>query len=202
MPAHALVFDIGNVLLRWDAEIPYRRLIPDDAARRHFLTEILPPEWNLEQDRGRPWAEAEALQIARFPDYADLIRAYRRHWHEMVPDVLPDNLAALEAALANSIPCYAITNFAADTFAEARGRFPFLSRFAGVVVSGEEKLLKPDPAIYNLFLARYGLQAKECLFMDDSAKNVAAAAALGFATIHVVPGIDLRACIREHGLAV
>ncbi len=199
MPATTLVFDIGNVLLHWDAEIPYRRLIPDEAERRHFFTHILPPEWNLEQDRGRPWAEAEAEQIAKFPAYAELIRAFRRHWHETVPGAIEANVAVLDAALAAGIPCHAITNFAADTFREAQERFPFLTRFAGIVVSAEERLLKPDPEIYRRFLGRYNLAAPECLFMDDSARNVAAAAALGFATIHVTPGLDLMDAVKGHG---
>lgn len=202
MPAKTLVFDIGNVLLRWDSEIPYRRLIPDDAARRHFLTEILPPEWNVEQDRGRSWAEGEALQIARFPDHAALIRAFRQNWHEMVPGPIVENVAVLDDALARGIPCYAITNFAADTFVEASARFPFLKRFAGTIVSAEVGLLKPDPAIYRLFLDRHGLTASECLFMDDSAKNVAGAAALGFETIHVTPGLNLREAVKRHGFAL
>ncbi|MCZ8184609.1 MAG: HAD family phosphatase [Beijerinckiaceae bacterium] len=194
-----LVFDIGNVLIRWDSEIPYRRLIPDPEERRRFFTEILPPEWNLEQDRGRPWPVAEAERIALHPDKADLIRAFRHHWHEMVPGPIEANVAVLENALGRGIPCYAITNFAADTFAEARARFPFLDRFAGTIVSAELGVLKPDPAIYTAFLDRHGLEARACLFMDDSAKNVAGAAALGFATIHVTGTTDLANEIRHHG---
>lgn len=197
-----LVFDIGNVLIRWDAEIPYRRLIPDAEARRAFLTEVLPPEWNLEQDRGRAWADAEAERIALFPDKAELIRAFRANWHEMVPDHIAENVGVLERARAGGVPCYAITNFASDTFAEAQRRFGFLNGFEGVVVSAAERLLKPDPAIYELFLARYGRKAGECLFMDDSARNVATAKALGFATIHVTPETDLRREVAAYGFPV
>jgi 2-haloacid dehalogenase len=202
MQASILVFDIGNVLIRWDSEIPYRRLIPDPVERRRFLTEILPPEWNIEQDRGRPWPVAEAERIALFPDHADLIRAFRRHWHEMVPESIASNVAVLETALDKSIPCYAITNFAVDTFEEAKARFPFLARFAGTVVSAEIGLLKPDPAIYHAFLNRYGLAASECLFMDDSVRNVEAASSLGFSTIHVTPECDLPAAIKAAGLSL
>jgi 2-haloacid dehalogenase len=200
--ANTLVFDIGKVLIRWDAEIPYRRLIPDDDARAAFFRDVLPPEWNLEQDRGRTWAEAEAEKIAAFPKYADLIRAYRKHWHETVPGDIPDNVAVLERALAAGIPCYAITNFAADTFREAQARFPFLTRFAGIVVSAEERLIKPDPAIFEVFLTRYGMRAGDCLFMDDSAANIATAQSLGFATIHVTDGMDLARAVRGFGFAI
>lgn len=197
-----LVFDIGAVLLDWNPAYLYAKIVPDAAERAFILAEVVPPAWNVEQDRGRPWADAEAEQIARFPHYADVIRAFRARWHEMIPDVIPANVAVLEAALAADIPCYAITNFAADTFQESQVRFPFLSRFQGAVVSGTEGIIKPDPAIFELFLARYGLKAGDCLFMDDSAKNIAAANALGFATVHVTPQTDLSAEVRRYGFAV
>ena len=197
-----LVFDIGNVLIAWDSEIPYRRLIPDEKTRRHFMDVILPPEWNLEQDRGRPWSEAEAAQITLYPDHADLIRAYRAHWHEMVPGEISQNMDALRAVRMKGLPNFAITNFAGDTFKEAQVRFPELAGFDGVVVSAGERLLKPDPAIYEVFLKRYGKSAEQCLFMDDSAKNIAAAKALGFSTIHVTPETKLLAEIRRFGFAV
>ncbi|MFN3481601.1 HAD-IA family hydrolase [Rhabdaerophilum calidifontis] len=197
-----LVFDVGNVLIHWDPDLLYRRLIPDPAARAAFFRDILPPDWNREQDRGRPWAEAEAERIALFPEKAELIRAFRAEWHDMVPHALDRNVRLLETAREKGIPCYAITNFAADTFAETQERFPFLTAFDGIVVSAAEQLLKPDPAIFTLFLDRYGRRAEECLFMDDSAANVAAAAALGFATILVMPETDLAAEVRAYGFRV
>lgn len=197
-----LVFDIGQVLLHYDPHLAFRPLIPDDAARHHFLTEILPPEWNLEQDRGRDWREAEALQIEKHPDYAELIRAFRANWHRMVPHALEPNVAVLDDALAANIPTYAITNFASDTLAQATDMYPFLARFHGRVVSAEERLIKPDPAIFRVFLDRYGKRAEECLFMDDSAKNVEAASRLGFSVIHVLPETRLRQEVRRFGFAL
>lgn len=197
-----LVFDIGAVLIDWNPDYLYANLVPDPVKRQHLLTEVLPPQWNAEQDRGRPWAEAEAERIALFPQHTDLIRAFRARWHEMIPGAIPANVGVLEAALAAGIPSYAITNFAADTFAEAQARFPFLTRFEGIVISGVEKIIKPDAAIFELFLTRYALRAQDCLFMDDSAKNIATANALGFATIHVTPETDLMAEVRAHGFAL
>lgn len=197
-----LVFDIGNVLLHWDPDILFAKLIPDSEARTAFFRDILPPEWNIEQDRGREWAEAEAERIALFPDQAPLIRAFRARWHEMIPHAIADNVAVLEAAQAGGIPCYAITNFAADTFAEAQARFPFLTRFDGAVVSAAERLIKPDPAIFEVFLSRYDQRPEACLFMDDSAKNIATARDMGFATIHVTPETDLRREVAAHGLTI
>lgn len=197
-----LVFDIGNVLIRWDPDLLYRRLIPESSTRAAFFRDILPPEWNLEQDRGRSWAEAEAERIALFPEHAELIRAYRAHWHEMVPHALEANVAVLERARAAGIPCFAITNFASDTLAEARARFPFLTGFEGIVVSAEERLVKPDAAIFTRFLERYGHAAPDCLFMDDSRPNIETADRLGFATIHVTPDTDLAAGVRGHGFMI
>ncbi|MCU0819687.1 MAG: HAD family phosphatase [Beijerinckiaceae bacterium] len=197
-----LVFDIGQVLLRYDPHLAFLDLLPEREARLHFLTHILPPEWNLEQDRGRDWREAEAMQIALHPDHADLIRAFRANWHKMVPEAIAPNVAVLEDALAAGIPTYAITNFAADTFMEACGMYPFLTRFHGRVVSAEEKLIKPDPAIYRVFLERFGKRAEDCLFMDDSRANVESAKALGFSVIHVTPETDLRAEVRGYGFAI
>ena len=197
-----LVFDIGNVLLHWDPDILFAKLIPDAMERAAFFRDILPPEWNIEQDRGRGWAEAEAERIALFPDQAPLIRAFRARWHEMIPRAINANVAVLEDAQAGGIPCYAITNFASDTFAEAQARFPFLSRFDGAVVSAQERLIKPDPAIFEVFLNRYDQRPEACLFMDDSAKNIAAARAMGFATIHVTPQTDLRREVAVHGFEI
>lgn len=201
MPRH-LVFDIGNVLIRWDQEIPFRPLIPDDEVRAAFFRDILPPEWNLEQDRGRAWREAEDERIALFPHHTDLIRAYRARWHEMVPHAIEENVAVLRGAQRVGIRCFAITNFAADTFTESQERFPFLKTFEGVIVSAHERLIKPDPAIFRLFASRHAVAPAECLFIDDSAKNVAAAAALGFATVHVTPETNLRREVAAHGFAV
>jgi 2-haloacid dehalogenase len=198
-----VVFDIGNVLIRWEPDELYSRLIPDAAKRSAFFAETGLFDWNLEQDRGRPWREAEEALIALHPHRADLIRAFRARWHEMIPGEIAANVAVLAQIRAMGLPNYAITNFAADTFREAQARFPFLAEgFHGIVVSGEEWLIKPDPAIFRLFLTRYGQQAADCLFIDDSAKNIESAAALGFATIRVTPGTDLRQEVRRHGFAV
>jgi 2-haloacid dehalogenase len=176
-----VVFDIGNVLLEWDVRRLYRQIFPDPAEMEDFLTRVLPPEWNLEQDRGRSWAEAEAERIALFPEHEAAIRAWRGRWRETIPGDIPGTVEILRRLKAGGTPLYAITNFAADTFLEAQARFAFLAdSFIDVVVSGREKLLKPDPAIYKVLLERQKLAAEDCVFVDDSEKNVAAAAALGF----------------------
>jgi 2-haloacid dehalogenase len=180
-----VVFDIGNVLVHWDPRLLYRTIFKTEAEIEDFLTRVLPPEWNLEQDRGRSWKDAEAIQIALFPDYADPIRAFRARWVETVPHAIAGTVAILAKLKAGGIPLYAITNFASDTLVEAKRLYPFLATsFIDMVVSGDEKLLKPDPAIYQVLLSRQNLQAEECVFIDDSVKNVEAAAKLGFQALH------------------
>lgn len=176
-----VVFDIGNVLIHWDPRIVYRTVFASETEVDHFLTHVLPPEWNLEQDRGRGWSEAEAERIALFPDSAEHIRAFRLRWREMVPHAIDGTVAILAKLKAAGVPLYAITNFASDTFREAQAMYPYLAdSFIDIVISGEEKLIKPDPAIFRVLLERQGLAAADCVFVDDSRKNVEAAAALGF----------------------
>jgi 2-haloacid dehalogenase len=194
-----LVFDIGNVLIDWDPRHLYRRIFDDPDEMEQFLAGVCTPAWNIEQDRGRPFAVGEDELIARFPHYALPIRAYFARWIEMVPGAIAGSAALLERARRAGIPDYAITNFSRETFPLAQARYPFLTGFKGIVVSGEEGLIKPDPAIFTLFLERYGLAAEACLFIDDSAANVASARAIGMAAIHFSDPDQLEKGLRDHG---
>jgi 2-haloacid dehalogenase len=201
MPSRAptrVVFDFGKVLLHWDPRIVYRTIFRTEAEVDDFLTRVLPPEWNLEQDRGRTWKEAEDIQIKLFPDYASEIRSFRARWREMVPYPIGGTVHILETLKAAGVPLYGITNFASDTLREAKTIYPFLAHaFIDIVVSGDEKLLKPDAAIYKVLLKRQKLDATDCVFIDDSPPNVEAAAKLGFhARLFTTPEVfakDLRA---------
>ncbi len=200
MPLDTVVFDIGNVLIQWDPRYLYRRLIPDEAEMERFLAEVCTDAWNLEQDRGRTWAEATAERVALFPQHEALIRAYSDRWHDMVPGEVPGTVVLLEALRRRDVPLYAITNFSVEKFAEAQARFPFLRGFRDVVVSGAERLLKPDPAIYRLLLDRNGLEAAGCLFIDDSEKNVRGAEAVGMRAHHFRGAPRLEGELRALGL--
>ncbi len=196
-----VVFDIGNVLIQWDPRHVYRDLFEgDEILMEDFLATVCTPEWNLEQDRGRPWDEAARLLTAQFPDCAELIRAYRERWEEMVPGPVEGTPEILEDLKARGVPLYAITNFAADTFALTRRRFPFLESFLGVVVSAEVGLAKPDAAIYRHFLEAHGVDPAEAVFIDDSAANVAAAEAVGMAAIRFTGADALRDALADMGL--
>ena len=194
-----IVFDIGKVLIHYDPEIPFRRLIPDDERRRWFFANICTHEWNLEQDRGRGWPEAEALLIADYPSEAELIRAFRKHWHEMVSHHYADSVAIMERLIDEGRDVTMLTNFSADTFAEAKERFPFLKRPRGVTVSGEVGLIKPDRAIYDLHASTFGLEPAATLFIDDSAKNVAGAIAAGWQAVLFENAAGLEADLRRLG---
>jgi 2-haloacid dehalogenase len=199
-PVTTVVFDVGKVLIEWDPRHLYRKLFADEARMEWFLREVCPPAWNLEQDRGRPWAEAIAEATARHPSYAPQIAAYRARWHEMVPGAIDGTVALLEALRARGVKLFAITNFATDTFAEAQARFPFLADFDGIVVSGAEGLIKPDPAIFRLLAERHGLAVEECLFVDDVPANVEGARAVGMRAHHFVAPEALRAELEALGL--
>lgn len=178
----AVVFDLGGVLIHWDPELLYRQLIPDPAERRWFLAEVCSPAWNLDQDRGRSWAEGIALLSARFPEQAARIRAYRERWEEMVPGAMEGTVALLERLHTRGLPLYALTNFHAETLALCQARFGFFKCFQGLVVSGEEGLVKPEAAFYRRLLDRHGLVAERCLFIDDLPANIDTARTLGFRT--------------------
>ena len=200
MSIDTVVFDIGKVLIEWDPRHLYRDLIAEEAVMERFLAEVCTPAWNLEQDRGRPWAEAIADLSARFPDQAHLVRAFREHWIRMVPGFVPGTVDLLEALRARGVPLYAITNFAADTFEECLRHYPVLGRFQDIVVSGREGILKPDPAIYRLLLDRNGLDAARCLFIDDSAPNVRGAQAVGMRAHHFRDAATLETALHDLGL--
>jgi len=197
-----IVFDIGMVLLNWDPERPYRRLIPDAARRRWFLDTVCTPAWNKEQDRGRSWAEAEAILIDDYPDEAELIRAYRTHWHEMVPETLPGTPEIYGALLDAGHDVTLLTNFNQDTFQIALQRYPLLDRARGRTVSGEIGILKPDPAIYDHHASTFDLDPTATLFFDDSPANVDGAIAAGWQAKVFTGAERMQADLAEAGIAV
>ncbi len=199
MPVSTVIFDLGGVLVDWNPDYLYRKLIPDAAERSWFLTEVCNGTWNAQQDRGRDWETAIAEKTAQFPQHAALIRAYRDRWIETIGGRIEETVTVLDELKARSVPLYALTNWAADTFQEARHIVP-LDRFDGIVVSGEVKMMKPEPEIFLHLLGKFGLQAPDCLFIDDMTYNTNAAAALGFATVTFTGAAVLRQELMLHKL--
>jgi 2-haloacid dehalogenase len=195
-----IVFDVGKVLVHYDPHQGYYDLIPDPDARTAFLTDVCSGAWNQEQDRGRSWEEAEAEAIARHPDKHALIRAYRQNWHLMVSHAYDDSVAVLAALVARGHDITFLTNFASDTFREAQRRFPFLTKGRGATVSGDVRLIKPDPAIYAHHTQAFGLNPSATLFFDDSPANVEAARGVGW-NAEIFTGAErMRTDLARHGV--
>ncbi|KQS67842.1 2-haloalkanoic acid dehalogenase [Rhizobium sp. Leaf371] len=201
-PIRHIVFDIGKVLIHYDPNIPFSRLIPDEAERTAFFATVCTHEWNLEQDRGRSWSDAEAHLIAQFPEQEAHIRAFRLHWGEMVPHAYEESVAILESLVEKGYDVTMLTNFAADTFAEARARFAFLNLPRGVTVSGEKRQIKPDREIYETHQAAFDLEPAATLFIDDSLANVEGARAAGWQAVQFIDGPRLKADLARLGLPV
>ena len=195
-----VVFDIGNVLIQWDPRLLYRSIFENEADADRFLAEVLPPEWNLEQDRGRSFAEGIAEALARRPDHREEILAWDTRWHEMVPGEVPGSVEILTALKTAGVPLYAITNFSSEKFAECEQRFPFLAdSFIDVVVSAHERLVKPDPRIYRVLFSRNDLAPENTVFIDDSPANVEAARSVGMHAIHFTDAPALKASLIDLG---
>lgn len=196
----AVVFDVGNVLVRWDRRLPYIDHFDDPAELDWFLEEVIPLSWHGEHDAGRPAAELVAERSALYPAYASLIHDWFARFNESVPGPVEGSPELVEALHARGVPLYAITNFGADTWAGFRPTFPLLDRFRDIVVSGVEKLAKPGHAIYRLAEARFGHAPATMLFIDDSLPNVVAARELGWHAHHFADATGLAAELRERGL--
>jgi 2-haloacid dehalogenase len=195
------VFDLGGVLIDWNPRYLYRKLFAgDEAAMEHFLGTICTPDWNERQDAGRSFAEACAPLVARHPERAPMILAWRERFAEMMAGPIAGTVAILDELHRAGVPLYALTNWSAETFPHARGRFAFLDRFRGIVVSGDEGMIKPDPRIYRRLLERHGIAADAAAYVDDNPRNAAAATALGMHGIHFTDPDTLRAELRRVGL--
>lgn len=200
MSIQQIVFDFGGVLVDWNPRHLYKDVFADTATMEYFLENICTEDWNLEQDRGRPLAEGTRLLQDQFPEYQEEIGLFYGEWPKMLKADIPQHVAMLKQ-LKKNYPVYGLTNWSAETFPIALERFSFFSEFDGIVVSGEEKMIKPDKAFFQLLLDRYRLRATETLFIDDNAKNIRAAIEMGFTTIHIQDNTNLQEEIRQMGLA-
>jgi 2-haloacid dehalogenase len=195
-----VVFDLGGVLVDWDPRYLYRKLLPDDDAVERFLAEVTTSEWNAAQDAGRSWADGVAELTARFPEHAELIDAYHSRWIETIRGQIDESVDILAALRDDGVGLFALTNWSAETFPLAEERFEWLSWFDGVVVSGREGVVKPDPRIYEVLVQRHGLDPSATVYVDDVEANVEAARALGMIGLRFTTPGQLRADLRELGL--
>lgn len=195
-----IVFDIGKVLIHYDPNLPYSRIIPDEEERRWFFANVCTHDWNLEQDRGRSWSEAETLLINQFPEREGQIRAFRQYWPEMVPYPYDDSVSIMERLIEEGRDVTMLTNFAADTFRHAREIFPFLNKPRGVTVSGEIALIKPDLEIYQQHAKSFNLVPEATIFIDDSLANVEGAKAAGWHAVQFTDAAQLRKDLASFGI--
>ena len=167
------------MLIDWDPRHLYRRLFDgDDAAMEHFLATVCTQDWNAEQDAGRSWSTAVEMLAEQHPEQRELILAYRDRWTEMLGGPIDGTVTILDELRAAGMPLYALTNWSAETFPVALELYDFLGWFGGIVVSGEERIRKPDPRIFHILLERHGLDAERTVYIDDIAANVTVAAGL------------------------
>ena len=201
--ATAVVFDVGNVLYDWNPRFLYERLIVNDRALDAFLRDVASKEWHFQHDAGRPFVETSAELSAAHPEHAELIAAWGPRFTEQLGDMLPGMRDLVEELDAAGAPLYAITNFSGEFWPPFREReADIFDRFGGILVSGDEKLTKPDPAIYRLALDRFGLAAAECVFIDDRADNVAGAESVGMEAVLFTDAAALRNDLTRRGILV
>lgn len=178
-----IAFDFGGVLIEWNQRYFYRDFFKDDERMEYFLTNVFTAKYIRRTDRGETYAEVLPDMIAEHPDFRDAIEIFPLRWGIMLHDEKPEGVALFHELKARGYHLYGLTNWSAENIGEAFRRFDFLNELEGTVVSGFEKVVKPEPEIYNILLNRYSLRAEETLFIDDKAENVNAAKALGMAGV-------------------
>lgn len=186
-----VIFDIGNVLYRWDLRCLFAKLIDDPEELDWFLAHVVTPEWHFQHDAGRPFADMVAERSREFPEYTDHIIAYSERFPESIPGPVDDMLDLVGALANRGVPLFAISNFGAEAWAQFRPSASIFDLFSDIVISGEEKLIKPDAAIYELALKRFSRRADQCLFIDDRPENIEAGEAIGIAGHHFTNATSL-----------
>ncbi len=200
MTIDAVVFDVGRVLYRWDLRHLFAPMIEDPARLEKVLAEVVTESWHFEHDGGRPLAEMVPERIALYPEFEPEIRAYAQRFNDSIPGPVPGSLEVVERLAQRGVPLFAITNFGAEFWAGFRPTAPIFDHFVDVVVSGEERIAKPDPAIFALAEARFGHPAERMLFIDDNSANIAAAHRCGWQVHHFGGAEGLAADLGHRGL--
>jgi 2-haloacid dehalogenase len=198
-----IVFDFGGVLLDWNPRHLYRKIFKgDEEAMERFLEEIHFMEWNIQQDAGRPFAEAVEIHCQQFPDDCDLIRAYHERWEESIAGAIQPVVEILYQLRARGYRLVALSNWADETFQQVRHQYEFMDWFEDIIISGAVKLVKPDPRIFELLLKRIQRPAEACVLIDDSRANIEVARQLGMQTIHFQSPEQLVVELGEMGIPI
>jgi 2-haloacid dehalogenase len=196
-----VVFDLGGVLIDWDPRHLYRKLFAgDDAAMEHFLATVCTHEWNRQQDAGRSFAEGARLLKLEHPERSDLIDAYGARFDEMMAGPIAGSVEILSELKDRGARLYGLSNCSSETYPPALTRFGFLRWFEGILISGEVKMIKPDPRIFEVLIERFAIDPRRAVFIDDVAVNAAAARPFGMHAIHFTSPAALRAELVSLGL--
>ena len=192
-----IIFDFGSVLVDWNPERLYGPYFNDDAKMRYFLTEICPHAWNAQADAGRSTAEITEERVAVHPEWEKEIRMYFGQWIKMMGAQIPGMQELVEDLKNRGYRLYGFTNWSAETFPLVKDNYPVFRLLDGIVVSGEEKIAKPDPGIFRILLQRYGLKPEECLFIDDNPGNVSTGESLGIRGLVFTSAAALKSRLAE-----
>lgn len=196
-----IIFDFGGVVMDWDPRYFFKSYFNDDEKMEYFLENIAQSSWNIEQDRGRPLQEGTDILVAQHPEWEKEIRAYYDNWPVMLRSDIPENVTVLRNLANTNYELFGLTNWSQKTFPYALENYDFFQLFDGkIVVSGDEKLIKPDPKIWHILLDRYQIQAEESVFIDDNSENIRVAGELGFKTVHVTNETKLDEELRKLGV--
>ena len=190
-----IILDFGGVLIDWNPLYLYSKIFGSEEKAKHFLENVCKYEWNLLQDAGRPLVEATQILQEQYPEYKDEIAMYYDRWEEMLGGTLDENTKLIKP-LKEKYNVYGLTNWSAETLPIAKNLYNFFDDLDGIVVSGDEKLIKPDPKIYQVLIDRYAIKPEESLFIDDNFDNIVAAQKLGFRTIHFTNDVNLEETLK------
>ena len=199
-PPRALLWDVGNVIVRWNPRTLYAKIFKEPADLDRFLSHVGTLEWHAATDRGVTFADNIAALSARHPHHAEHIAAWWDRWDEMLSGTIPETESVIEDLAARGVPQFALTNMSSETWPGVKAMSPAFRHFRDAIVSAEERVIKPEPRIYQIVLERTGLEPADLLFVDDSVANIAAAQALGFHTHHFTDPAALRPAVERLGL--
>ena len=201
MQIETVIFDLGGVLIDWEPHRLFRKIFSDEKEMEYFLQNICTPDWNVQQDKGRPLADATQILLDQYPKYTSEIQAFYGRWEEMLGGAIQPTVDILEELVnAKTHRIYALTNWSAETFPVALRDYSFLQLFEGILVSGDEKMIKPERAIYDLICTRYEINPATAVFIDDSLKNIKGCEDYGMKGIHFQSGEQLRKELEELGV--
>jgi 2-haloacid dehalogenase/putative hydrolase of the HAD superfamily len=196
----ALLWDFGNVIVRWNPRTLYAKIFTDPAECDRFLSEVCTMAWHTAHDRGVTFADNRTALLARHPEHEDAILAWESRWPEMFSGAIPETEAAIEALHGRGVPQFGLSNISMEVIDQVRGLSPAFGRLQDAVLSGDVRLAKPDPAIFRLACERFGLEPRDMLFVDDSAANIETARTLGFDVHHFTDPAALKPALEARGL--